>query len=372
MLRSFLRSNKNLRRIRVSSLPRAYVVVQQPLLSVYVYQRICLFSTSEAISKILASEDVKEMLEEDLKTELERRGVSMEGNKMELLQRLTEILEKEKSGSENSQPAVPQTRFVEDLQNLDTSLSEKNFQLFEEIMKEMETAIRSNSELFLTAEQKNFLSDKLRIWSEVDGIPSESIASVLKSAGYFGLSVRSGDQNTQELVNSIIDKYLKQDSKSTRSIAIFFTALNKVDARATEMKPEIEDQCLVLIGKLIEANDLDLRSYCESLAGLAILGMNWRRIPITSRLKCLTRLEEMKPRMDITACYILVKSLSRLTQRMDSIISGLAIEGLQLIADSSSSGNDDNDDSVSESGNVREIFTFDVISFLKKMFLFVS
>jgi hypothetical protein len=288
--------------------------------------------------------DIKKMLVADLKSELKARGASVLGKKADLVERLLEIIEKEKSSSAASRSTItPQSGFGGALQKLDMALSEKNFQLFEETMKEMETAIRSNSGLFLTAEQKNFVFSKLRVWREMDGIPSESIATVLKSAGYLGLSLLTGDQTTRILANSIIDKYLKQDSKSTRSIAIFSTALNKVGAKWKRIEPQTQDRILILLEMLIEAEDLDQRSFSESLMGWTLFGIKWGSIPITVREKYIAHVNKIKTTLDVSACHVLVRSFSKLLsdnnigrpkeeEDIHVLISEISLEGLKLIA----------------------------------------
>jgi hypothetical protein len=268
MFLSFLHSIKNSRRSLAFSAPRGTSLARQTNDINANHQPICLFSTAEIPSKI---KDVKKMLVADLKSELKTRGASVQGKKVDLVERLLAIIEKENAGSVHTGPGTTlQTEFAEALQKMDMALNEKDFQLFVEIMKEMETVIRSKSGPFLSAEQKAFVFDKLAVWSEVDGIPSESIATVLKSAGYLGFSLITGNQDTHLLVNSIIEKYLKTENKSSRSIAIFFTALNKVEAKWKMINSLTQGRILILLEMLIEADDLDQRIFSESM------GWTWK------------------------------------------------------------------------------------------------
>jgi hypothetical protein len=339
MFRTFIHSTKKSRRAFIFSLPHTSVAP----LSVDHKQRISSLSTSEDAPKILTSADVKKMLVADLKIELKTRGASMQGKKGDLVERLLKIIENEKSSHVASQTTItPQSGFREVLQKLDLVLSQKNFHLFEETMKEMETAIRSMAGIFLSAEQKEFVFDKLRVWSEMDGIPSESIASVLKSAGYLGLSLQSGDQKSEILANSIIEKYLKAENKSTRSIAIFLTALNKIGAKWKELNPQTQDQINVLLTNLSEAENLDPRSVAESLMGIAKLGKKWETFPTDVRERYLSRVHEMKPILDAASCHVLIRAFTSLiggkrhqTQKdqedLTTAISQLSWEGLKLI-----------------------------------------
>jgi hypothetical protein len=350
MLRTILLSAKNPRRTFVSSLPSTSVVFPFPD-----SRRVCLFSTAEDAAKILTSAYVKKMLVADLKIELKTRSASMQGKKGDLVERLLKIIEKEKSSSVvGGSTITPETGSEELLQKLDLALSEKNFQLFEETMKEMETAIRSKTGIFLTAEQKEFVFDKLRVWSEMDGIPSESIATVLKSAGYLGFSLEFGDKKSEILVKSIIEKYLKAENKSTRSIAIFFTALNKVEAMWKKMESHIQDRIIILLEMLSDAKDLDARSYSEALMGLVRLRIKWRSLSEEARKKYLSRLNEMKPTLDILSGNVLVKAFTYLAsagkihpneyEEINRIIAELSLEGLKLMSSSSSQATDAHED----------------------------
>jgi hypothetical protein len=338
------------------------MTLQRRLQPVY-YRHISWFSTAEIPTVILTVEDTKKMLVVDLKNELKMRGASTTGKKAELLERLTELMEKEKPnrteelpirsnnelptetqhdlntihqvGSDTKEFSSTDIHFSDDLQKLEQAVKEKNYLLFEETMKRMETAIRSKQGFALSTEVKDSVAANLRGWNEMHGVPSESMASVLKSAGYLGLSVRN-----REVVEEIIVKYLKEESKSTRSIAIFFTALNRVGVRLSDTKPERKEHFLKLVTTLIHAEDLDIRSYCELSFGLATLRIYWGTFSEELRRKYLERAEEMKPKMDITSLDILVKAfISFTSQKLEEssfrelakIIFDLSLEGLKRV-----------------------------------------
>jgi hypothetical protein len=185
--------------------------------------------------------------------------------------------------------------FVDELQKLDLALKEKNYLAFEQTMKEMQTKIRSSSsvggEVVLSIEEMGSITTKLRAWNEMAVVSSESIASVLTSAGYLGLSLSSMDQN-REVIEGIIEKYMREENKSTHSMASFFSALNKVGMKWTEIKQERKDQILVLVNNLIQADDLDVRSYLAPLMGLAV---EWTILPEDAKLAILEGIENRSP-----------------------------------------------------------------------------
>jgi hypothetical protein len=367
MLRSFAissRWNSHYRRTSVAFSLQRSNVLQHCLLP------LSWFSTTEHEHRtiLLTAEDAKKMLVVDLKNELKLRGVSTTGKKTELLERLTELLEKEKqdptkdltlrSDSEQQTerqrdlgnkrvendvqefPSTAEAQFSEEFQKLDLAVKQKNYLLFEETMKGMETAIRSKQQFTLSTEKEDSVAANLRAWNAMDGIPSESIASVLKSAGYIGLSVKN-----REVVEEIIEKYLKAKSKSTRSIVIFFTALNKVGMKWSDIKSEREKQILKLVNTLIRAEDLDVRSYCEMTVGLVSLGLYWDIL--SKELKRVGRAEELKPMMDIDSLDILVKAFRNFIPGKEKnnkmipldrseIIFNLSLEGLKRVVSSDS------------------------------------
>jgi hypothetical protein len=365
MLRAFAlsRGKSSCQKFSALSLQRMSVMSLQWRLQPVYYRQISWFSTAEIPTVILTAEDTKKMLVVDLKNELKKRGVSTTGKKAELLERLTELLEKEKQNrteeltvrNEKDLPtegpqdlntaqqvesdikefsSTSEAHFTDELQKLDLAVKEMNHLLFEETMKRMETEIRSKRG-YLSAEMKDSVAANLCAWNAMDGIPSESIASVLKSAGYIGLSVKN-----REVVEEIIEKYLKAKSKSTRSIAIFFTALNKVGMKWSDIKSEREKQILKLVNILIHAEDLDVRSYCELSFGLIPLGLNWVKFSAQLKRRYLERAEELKPIMQIGSLDILVKAFSyflspkvrvKRSRELERIIFDLSLEGLKQI-----------------------------------------
>jgi hypothetical protein len=309
------------------------------------------FSTAEfSKTKILTAEVTKKMLVVDLKNELKKRGVSTTGKKAELLERLNELLPKEISTVVQKFHPLPEkdhhltdkresttttsARFASDIEKLDLAFKEKNCLSFEETMKAVETSIRSNPGLTVPPEEKDAIATKLRVWSGMEAVPSESIASVLKSAGYLELQYQH-----PELVEEIINKFLREENKSSSSVAIFLTALNKVGVKWVEMKPERKDHVHKLVNSLLQAEDLDVRSYVESLMGLAKLGLRWESLPREVRRKYVDRANAMKSVMDISSFDILVKALVSITfksnleqsgvQDVKSLICGLSLEGLK-------------------------------------------
>jgi hypothetical protein len=325
------------------------------------YNHIALFSSSETGRKILSVEDVEKMLVADLKNELRSRGSTVSGKKAELQQRLFEILSSEKSAVSVplmdvhvekkpveiqppsnhilKYPVTSNSEFASHFGVLDTALNEKNSLKFEETMKAMETMVRTVPTTTLSSDEMNQLAAKLRVWSETETVSSESIASVLKSAGYLGLTVKGKDGN-KAVVEEIIEKYLQENNKSTRSIAIFFTALRKVGVSLIRpFSSELFRRFLPLITTLVEAEDLDIRSYSESLMALAKLQLKWDNFPAEARRKCLSRLNEMKPKLDIPSLDILArafKSLLPFTGGVDhrtfvKIICDLSLQGLQIM-----------------------------------------
>jgi hypothetical protein len=160
--------------------------------------------------RFFTTEDTKKMLVVDLKEELKKRGASQQGKKAELLQRLNELLEKENCSpagggkpssfnqdvgkrvpkiqfqteerrdiknsteSHHVSSAINQTgndrsvfpsdaHFNDAFQKLDLALIQNEPFLFEESMKRMESAIRSNRELRFSSKEKNLLASKLRV-----------------------------------------------------------------------------------------------------------------------------------------------------------------------------------------------------------------
>jgi hypothetical protein len=365
MLRAFAfsRGKSSCQRFTAFSLQRRSVLNLQWRLQPVDYHQISWFSTAEIPTVMLTAEDTKKMLVVDLKNELKKRGVVTTGKKAELLERLTELLEKEKQNrteeltvrSSNELPtegqqdlntaqqvesdikefsSTAEADFTDEFQKLDLAVKEKNFLLFEETMKGMETAIRSKR-AYLTTERKDSVAANLCAWIEMDGIPSESIASVLKSAGYLGLSVKN-----REVVEEMIEKYMKEESKSTRSIAIFFTALKKVGMKWSDIKPEREKQILKLVNTFIHAEDLDARSYSEMTFGLVSLAVNRGKFSEELQSKYVQRAEELKPLMDFPALDILVKALPyflspkldvKRSRELERIIFDLSLEGLKQI-----------------------------------------
>jgi hypothetical protein len=133
--------------------------------------------------------------------------------------------------------------FNEEFQKLDLALIQSDPFLFEESMKSMESTIRSNRKLRISSEEKDLLASKLLAWTNMDSVDSESIACVLTSAGYLGLSRRPAD-GSRKVIEGIIDKYLKEQIKSPSSIANFLLGLYKVGLLwhriPSETKSEIE------------------------------------------------------------------------------------------------------------------------------------
>jgi hypothetical protein len=273
MLRTFLHPTRILpfrRVVAASSFGKAKSNLADMLA---VCSQISSFSMAETRSKLLTTEDTKKMLVADLKEELKKRGASQQGKKADLLQRLNEILEKENcsptagktSGmssfnhdvdkrvprvqfqteerrsikgstvSRQVSSTINQTgndrsvddRFNNEFQKLDLALIQSDPFLFEESMKRMEFKMRSNPKLRLSSEEKNVLASKLQAWTEMDSVACESIAYVLTSVGYLGLSRRHMSEN-KKVVERIIDKYLKEGIKSPSSTASFLWGLYKV------------------------------------------------------------------------------------------------------------------------------------------------
>jgi hypothetical protein len=290
MLRTFLHPTRILpfrRVVAASSFGKARSNLADMLA---VCSQISSFSMAETRSKLLTTEDTKKMLVADLKEELKKRGASQQGKKAELLQRLNEILEKENcspstgktSGmssfnhdvdkrvpivqfqteerrniknstvSRQISSAINQTGndrsvnpseadFNAEFQKLDLALIQSDPFLFEESMKRMESKIRSNPKLRLSSEEKNVLASKLQAWTEMDSVNSESIACVLTSVGYLGLSIRPTDEN-RGVAERIIDKYLQAEIVSPSSITSFIWGLYKVGLEWYMIPPKTKSE----------------------------------------------------------------------------------------------------------------------------------
>jgi hypothetical protein len=148
-----------------------------------------LFSTSEGPQKFLVTDETRLV---DLKTELKKRGASVQGKKADLRQRLKEILEKESDTLGSAQQkgiqavnsrttpeqmisSITHSQLADDFQNLELALNEKNPLFFEETMKILATSVKSNSKLTLASEEKNFIVSKLRSWAKLEAVSADSI-----------------------------------------------------------------------------------------------------------------------------------------------------------------------------------------------------
>jgi hypothetical protein len=376
-MHSMVLSTRRLSYLRSLSLSLHQKPVLQNVSSLY-YNRVSFFSSSETARKILSVEDVKKMLVVDLKNELRSRGSAVSGKKADLQQRLFEILNSEQSGISvplkdvqvEKEPAEMQphskhdilenptgvvtgnnvetvrtvssnSEFANHFSELETALNDKNYLKFEEAMLAMETMVRSVvPTTTLSSDEVHLLATKLRVWTEMESIPSESIASVLKSAGYLRVTVKPLDER-RAVVKGIIEKYLQANNKSTRSIAIFFTALRKVGLSSKQLSTaELTQRILPLITTLVESKDLDIRSYSECLMALAKLELKWENFPPEAKREYLNRLNEMKPMMDIPSLDVLVRAFTCMlsfTESLDrktflKIICDLSIQGLKLLA----------------------------------------
>jgi hypothetical protein len=284
---------------------------RRPIDMLAICSQISLFSTSEITSKLLTTEDTNKMSVVDLKEELKKRGASQQGKNADLLQRLNELLEKENcspagekpnmfsndkdvgtraaevhfqtqrrdinrapvfhkvSSTANQAISLAEFQLEDEFQKLDLALNQKNLFLFEESMKRMESAIRSNRELRLSSKEKNLLASKLRVWTKMDSVDSESIAHVLTSAGYLGLSIRPTDEN-REVIERIIDKYLQEEIKSPSSITNFLWGLNKVGLEWHKIPQETQWEIeTALVQSIKHMNVEDLSSFlkiCSSLS----------------------------------------------------------------------------------------------------------
>jgi hypothetical protein len=376
-MHSMVLSTRRLSYLRSLSLSLHQKPVLQNVSSLY-YNRVSFFSSSETARKILSVEDVKKMLVVDLKNELRSRGSAVSGKKADLQQRLFEILNSEQSGISvplkdvqvEKEPAEMQphskhdilenptgvvtgnnvetvrtvssnSEFANHFSELETALNDKNYLKFEEAMLAMETMVRSVvPTTTLSSDEVHLLATKLRVWTEMESIPSESIASVLKSAGYLRVTVKPLDER-RAVVKGIIEKYLQANNKSTRSIAIFFTALRKVGLSSKQLSTaELTQRILPLITTLVESKDLDIRSYSECLMALAKLELKWENFPPEAKREYLNRLNEMKPMMDIPSLDVLVRAFTCMlpfTESLDrktflKIICDLSLQGLKLLA----------------------------------------
>jgi hypothetical protein len=376
-MHSMVLSTRRLSYLRSLSLSLHQKPVLQNVSSLY-YNRVSFFSSSETARKILSVEDVKKMLVVDLKNELRSRGSAVSGKKADLQQRLFEILNSEQAGIsvplkdvqvekepvemqphskhdilenptgvvtgnnvETVRTVSSNSEFANHFSELETALNDKNYLKFEEAMLAMETMVRSVVPTTnLSSDEVHLLATKLRVWTEMESIPSESIASVLKSAGYLRVTVKPLDER-RAVVKGIIEKYLQANNKSTRSIAIFFTALRKVGLSSKQLSTaELTQRILPLITTLVESKDLDIRSYSECLMALAKLELKWENFPPEAKREYLNRLNEMKPMMDIPSLDVLVRAFTCMlsfTESLDrktflKIICDLSIQGLKLLA----------------------------------------
>jgi hypothetical protein len=267
----------------------------------FLTKQISRFSSAKVPTKIYSGE--QDAKKQGGKNDLKKRGWTKgkrAAKKAKVQEPVTQKLkEKEKPSplqpvhsQSDSQESVASTRlFVDELQKLGLALKEKNYLSFEETMQGMQTKIRSSPGETVSVEEMGSIATNLRAWNEIAVVPSESIASVLKSAGYLGLSLSPMDPN-REVVEGIIERYMREENKSTRSTASFFTALNKVGVKWTEVKQERQDQILVLVNKLVPAEDLNVRICLAPLMGLAV---EWTVLPEDAKLTILEGIENRSP-----------------------------------------------------------------------------
>jgi hypothetical protein len=269
----------------------------------FLTKQISRFSSAKVPTKIYSA--AQEAKKQGGKNDMKKRGWTKgkrAANKAKVQEPVTQKL-KEKEKTSPLQPvhshtdshesiAVTRTRlFVDELQKLDLALKEKNYLSFEETMQGMQTKIRSSPGETVSVEEMGSIATNLRAWNEIAVVPSESIASVLRSAGYLGLSLGPMDPN-REVVEEIIEKYMREENKSTRSITSFFTALNKVGMKWTEIRQERKDQILVLVNKLVQTEDLNVRICLPPFMGLAV---EWTVLPEDAKLTILEGIENRSP-----------------------------------------------------------------------------